>query len=533
MRTLARGLGLSVVALVTLVPIQATPAGAFAGSLDVEPETGLRITGTEHELAATVTDPTPPDGTQIAYDLDGEPGGDVDACATTAGTCTFTITRAAPENLQEVRVYVQDPTVSPLSDCGQPVTGDDCDVGEGRDEAADPGDPDEPDDTDVISVEFVDAVLDVEPEEPPLNVPPGDTITLTATVKSDEATPRALVANVDAEVTAGPNNEPGPVPDSVDADCDTDATTGECELTYTAGPTTGVDEVDAWVDLNEDPNADPPTGDELEGPGFEGDASEGPDEDAEPGDVEEPDITDVVEVNVSGGQVLDISPETSTKAPNSASALLADLRTGGTPQSGVVIAAAVDAGGANAGKTATCTTGPNGQCTLNYTGTVEGIDKVRATVDADANGLPNEADATEDVTGTGAAAGGTPEPDSTDVVEITWAVPPPPPPPPPPTEQMNLCDKTRPTAGESEIVVGTKGGDRLCGFGGDDTLRGRKGKDLLKGGSGNDLLKGGKGNDTLNGGKGDDELRGGSGKDKCKGTEEDRLKGCESHRRKK
>jgi hypothetical protein len=239
---------------------------------------------------------------------------------------------------------------------------------------------------------------------------------------STETPARPLVANVDAEILAdGPNADQ--VPDAADMECDTDPATGGCPLSYTAGAASDVDEVQGWVDLNDDPGADPPTGDETgTGDTFEGDASEGPDEGTEPGDDTEPDDTDVVLVNLSASQQLILSPASATKPLGAQSALTATVTTGATPNSGVAVVGQVLPGGPHAGTTATCSTGANGQCTLNYTGPNPGTDKFRATVDADANGLPNEADSTEDV----GVAGGTEEPDTTAVAQITWGVPEPP-----------------------------------------------------------------------------------------------------------
>jgi hypothetical protein len=110
-------------------------------------------------------------------------------------------------------------------------------------------------------------------------------------------------------------------------------------------------------------------------------------------------------------------------------------------------------------------------------------------------------------------------------------------------EPQGLCDPLRVEAEQSEILIGTSGNDRICGFGGADTLRGGSGNDTLlgstgddvlaggagndalKGGGGDDSLKGGRGNDSLRGGGGRDTTRGGPGKDSCKGETE---KSCES-----
>jgi len=429
MRKLARITALSLVALIGLVPIQATPAAAFVGTLDVEPELGgVRITGSFHRLTATVTDPEAPDDTIVAFDTDDNPTTAAETCETDGGTCQLAISSSTAE-VQTIRAYVQDhdpatfpPTHTPCGLPELPGLEPDCDADETQEEADD-------DDTDVVEVEWADGVLDVEPEGSA--AAPGEEVEVTATVMSTEETPRGLLANVDAEITVGPNENM--VADKADFECDTDQN-GVCALTYTAGAADGVDEIQSWLDLNDDPDAEPETGDETdpEGDGFEGDASEGPNEEVEPGDEPEGDdgdITDVVEVSVSAGPVLILAPQSATKTVGTQSALTATLTLGGVPDSGEAIAAQVLPGGPNAGATSTCTTGANGQCTLNYTGANPGTDKVRATVDTDKNGLPNEADSTEDV----GVAGGTEEPDATALAQVTWTAP----------EEDNRCENAK------------------------------------------------------------------------------------------
>lgn len=66
-------------------------------------------------------------------------------------------------------------------------------------------------------------------------------------------------------------------------------------------------------------------------------------------------------------------------------------------------------------------------------------------------------------------------------------------------------------------ISGGSGNDKLYGFGGNDTLRGGTGNDKISGGSGNDKLYGDSGSDTLYGSSGNDTVRGGSGTDKLFG----------------
>ena len=69
----------------------------------------------------------------------------------------------------------------------------------------------------------------------------------------------------------------------------------------------------------------------------------------------------------------------------------------------------------------------------------------------------------------------------------------------------------------SDDIRGSTGDDRLFGMRGDDTLSGEDGNDALWGGRGNDALKGGEGNDRLYAGRGDDTLEGGAGNDRLEG----------------
>lgn len=441
MRNLARALALAVIGgLVTLVPIQ--PAFAQVDSLEVTPETAVRILGSSQTFTATVT-VTPPEtlaGHNIVFDDDdnGLTPAPAECLTSATGSCTVTFESVAGKIT--LRAYVEDGGT--LLPCPAPVNAD-ADCAELRDEAAPggAGDVPEPDDTDVVEVEGLEGSLQVTDEEDA--AAPNGTAELTATLMSTETTPRGLLGNVDAEILGGSPNA-DLFPGEADTDCDT-TQAGTCPLTYPTGATApGVDTVQSWADLNDDPAAG--TGNETAGDLFEADASEGPDENAQPGDVDEdpPDRTDVVHVNISAPPelVLDVEPETTSSKPTGTqSALTAKVTSGAAPQSGIVIAAAVDAGGANVGTAIpTCTTGANGQCTLNYTGNAEGTDTVRAVVDENANGLNDDADPTEAVNQS-TTPGGTVEPDKTDVVSIIWKKPTPP--PPPPEEDTAACDQAK------------------------------------------------------------------------------------------
>jgi hypothetical protein len=77
-----------------------------------------------------------------------------------------------------------------------------------------------------------------------------------------------------------------------------------------------------------------------------------------------------------------------------------------------------------------------------------------------------------------------------------------------------------------DVLRGTAGADRICGFGGDDVLVGGAGWDELRSGDGNDRLIGGRGRDVLVGESGDDRLFGGGGRDTLDGGPgNDRIEG--------
>ena len=94
---------------------------------------------------------------------------------------------------------------------------------------------------------------------------------------------------------------------------------------------------------------------------------------------------------------------------------------------------------------------------------------------------------------------------------------------------------------DADRLFGRFGADKLYGEAGDDELEGGRGRDLLSGGPGNDQLNGGYDRDRLDGGAGNDTLiaRGGGsdqldcgpGRDVAIADRTDRLRGCETVRR--
>lgn len=72
------------------------------------------------------------------------------------------------------------------------------------------------------------------------------------------------------------------------------------------------------------------------------------------------------------------------------------------------------------------------------------------------------------------------------------------------TEKSDIGRTALTGTGESGIVSGFAGNDKMSAMGGNDVLLGGDGNDILNGGVGDDILFGGNGNDTLNGNGGKD-----------------------------
>jgi RTX calcium-binding nonapeptide repeat (4 copies) len=85
----------------------------------------------------------------------------------------------------------------------------------------------------------------------------------------------------------------------------------------------------------------------------------------------------------------------------------------------------------------------------------------------------------------------------------------------PATPPAGVCDRPGARRGSprSDLLVGTRGDDVICGGAGADVLVGRGGDDILVGGPGADVLLGGDGMDRMFGEVGADQLLGGSGDD--------------------
>ena len=91
-------------------------------------------------------------------------------------------------------------------------------------------------------------------------------------------------------------------------------------------------------------------------------------------------------------------------------------------------------------------------------------------------------------------------------------------------------------------LIGTAGGNGICGYDAKDRIFARGGNDAVFGGIGNDRIQGGPGGDTLEGGQGGDVIKaidgvqgndtvyGGPGADTCFVDNGDATKGCEDIR---
>jgi Ca2+-binding RTX toxin-like protein len=314
MTRILRLLSVSVLTLGILAPVQ-SHAAAINGTLDVEIETADRATGTIHVLTATLTKvsgaPASVSGETIAFEVEGGPqdpdmglpfnsANPADKLCTTnaSGVCSVTHqatseSTGTPPAPQEITAWhEEDPLI------GGQAFPDDADTAEGQNEGANPGGTAEPDDTDVVTVTWYDPFLNLEPET--VTSPVGVAQQLTITVlEAPPATAAAktLLANVDVEITAGPNANLDTT--KSDLECDTAQATGQCTVSYTGGVGAGADTLRAHIDNNDNGINAPTTGaqgDEQPPASGEADTTEGQNEGTAPGGTAEPDRTDVVTV---------------------------------------------------------------------------------------------------------------------------------------------------------------------------------------------------------------------------------------------
>ena len=461
-----------VVTMTWETPGQAPP------KLDTEPETGSAPPGGTIRLTSTVTrGGATVQNTIVDFLIESGTGagpGSHKECTTGSdGTCFVDFTGPAEESTNRVRTWIEE---------------DDNDVPNEADLAEQQPDQDN-DATDVVELRWAPErlVLNLTPEQG--LSPPGAPHTIDVELKNnfDVAQQGRIVAVL---VRTGPNVE------SVQT-CQT-GVDGKCSVTF-PGAQSGTDEYLGWVDANNNQLAE----------ATEADLAEGRNETTTPGTASEPDRTDVVQ-NEWIDTLIDVQPEDGTETTGQERVLTASVKTsGGQPQSGQDVNFEIESG-PNADYNEnpdladlSCTTATDGTCTVRYTGTSDtGTDTIRAWLDRDKNkGVPGEADPTEGLT-EGSQAGRDPEPDVTDVVEVTWQAPPPP-----------GCEGTD----QDDLIIGSDGDDICIGRAGNDTIRGLGGNDVLRGGAGNDVLSLGVGNDTANGGSGTDSLKGGPGDDTLKG----------------
>jgi protocatechuate 3,4-dioxygenase beta subunit len=244
----------------------------------------------------------------------------------------------------------------------------------------------------------------------------------------------------------GVNDGDGNTLASPEMTCTIQPNATNCTVSY-IGTTAGADTIRAWVD-------------EADGVG-DADEQEGQAEATAPGRIGEADTTDVVTKTWAApvtASRLDCAPETANVAAGGSHTVgCTATDSNGDPMNGARIdveaTGANDPDGANtpASPDFTCTTGTNGSCTFTHsTGTGgSGTTTYRAWIDLDNSNTTTEADLTEGNDG-GASPGGTPEPDTTDVVTATWTSG--------PAVSLDCDDSTGPDT-EIEALPGTGSGD--------------------------------------------------------------------------
>ncbi|HEV3475510.1 MAG TPA: hypothetical protein VG602_09105 [Actinomycetota bacterium] len=291
MKHFARLLAPAAVVVGLLSPLPASSQAAV--TLDVTPETATRGTGLPHVLTATTT--ANQDVDFAIVDGPGTPTPNLPppllqsqkTCKTPEGgtTCTVTFDGINTAGTSKICAWMRDTNPgSAEATCSEAVD--------------DP--PNEGDRTDVVTVDWVTAVVDLEPEDS--SPAPGTAVTLTVAVLENKAdNPKPIKANVDVEVVSGPNA--GLKTTGADLECDHDETAGKCTVSYTGkAGATGIDVVRAHLDANDNGKNAPEqgaAGDEVPG---EADNTEKKDATKadQAGGKAEPDNTDVVEVNWGG-----------------------------------------------------------------------------------------------------------------------------------------------------------------------------------------------------------------------------------------
>jgi hypothetical protein len=278
--------------------------------------------------------------------------------------------------------------------------------------------------TDVLKITWevpVPSVLDITSEDLAKN-PTTETADFPMSLKDQFGTSLGG-GNVDFKVLTGPNRTGSA---TADKECTT-AADGTCTISHVpnAFQFNGTDKVCAWLDADGD-NAFEPTGGVEDGGGCATEpASAGTDNGG---------LTDRGQVIWSGGNRaptrLEMDPETqSATASTTRTATVTVLdETLVTPLAGAHVDFEITGvGDSDASDTpntqdASCTTGADGKCPINILGNAVGTTQIRAWVDIDNdhNAIADgEVDATEGLD-EATAPGVVEEPDTTDVVVISW-----------------------------------------------------------------------------------------------------------------
>ena len=266
--------------------------------------------------------------------------------------------------------------------------------------------------------------LDAEPETADRTV--GQSHTITGTVYDQFGAPFQGNTTINFEFFAGsPTDTDGNALTTVDNSCTTN-NSSSCSITYSA-PRAGRDLVCVWI--NTAPNLQ---GNNQNGT-CDGEGHTDADDTAGSADPAEPNNDDVDVVaatwrNANPATVLNCEPETAQTQRGSSHTVNCTATRDGNEVSGTEIdveaTGANDPDGSNSATTPdfTCDTGDDGECSFTHnvgpSGSL-GTTTYRAFTDTDYNDGTDNSDGSEGRDET-TAAGGTAEPDTTDVVENTW-----------------------------------------------------------------------------------------------------------------
>ncbi|MGH2807494.1 MAG: hypothetical protein ACRDKT_09470 [Actinomycetota bacterium] len=388
-----------------------------ASRLDCSPETATNPTSTEHTITCRATDEKDEPVQDTNVDMEASGANDPDdgdsrnspdfTCDTDAdGECEM-VHGEDGEGVDDTGTTNYRAWIDYDGDDG--MFDEEADGSEGRNESTSPGEEGEPDSTDVMEKTWEPSPLECTPETD--GNPAGSDHRVTCTARDPNNQPEQG-AVIDFEFTGANDPDNGDSPRSPDDTCTTN-NEGRCSITH-RGNSTGTTTYRAWVDEDDD--------DET----VEADTQEGRNEGQQPGSTPEPDTTDVVEKRW-GASRLDCAPETANRQVGANHTITCTATHNNQNVSGTEID--IEATGANDpdnGNTTTspdfnCTTGQDGRCSITHSGTDEsGTTTYRAWIDSDGSNSTAEADTTEQRNESGNGAGGTGEPDATDVVEARW-----------------------------------------------------------------------------------------------------------------